>query len=1451
MKFFELIKWENATSRQQILAVMNVIGAQRYISDVWVNKFFDEISSSIFQPPFDYAFMFGLATWQKYSSSSKVNRNFFQFVQLLAASGLVMDCYENNKSTTTNSGHDIRWFISDGYVKKIVSLYQENQSDIYTNVLIKHFYHILCAIKYEPVREITQTLGRIVGGYFLKAPSKETPIHVQNYIHVSFKDTENVPLWESLWTRILIPNLRNEKFGPLINLLFHGLLCWNSDYEQISSMIRNERKYRKRDMIGMMNKNTWIGYAAAYSYQPQLPSPSSVEPGSDYKESGLWVWKECAMKLKNYVMAVPFWERFFRLYFLVQYEQYFPKQWRDDLNKHFQSVGEKMEELKDVSRVYYSFTTWSSEVIFPDNAGLFEVYEGSVLNTFMEMAPPFSYIELNIARIPDVFNVNVPPFVDFKTIDTHSDILNLLHERKEIPSDVKIHEDICFSLYQLELERNVRAIQSILEGNTRSIPAIDEISFQLQQYVEIGNRLVTKDNDFLNLVRGQYYNHKNSTSISVRCRSMDCRKPATIPMDEYTIAPIHPTIMDDMQTNRSQYNDEYLIFFDIARSLAHTTSIIVDLKNYILSENYEELGIDFFFKLSKIAFDGTFLPNSPMIKILTGVLEELGTKFLVGRANDNQLKLLDIILSYTPQDNKIKDTKVDYNEASTIIPLFKIFTPFVYLENQNSAMYIRMLDILSKANSNLNETEMSALLDRFNTRQAVPMLIDDQNGREIMFSILENSLSKPGMKNLTSLLCQLLIRMDYSRTLELILRAKNIPTLDWNTLLGDWSYFSNEESYEILKMVEQSLPVSENVFNGMVLIIQKLTLETPLKGTLEESPEEIWKIVRSIYRSLLASYTYKFEELLEFLAKIVRVCPNLINYMWYIYVESVIPFINSNPNDDIIASIIRILGNLPWKQATFHYTDPTSLQQLSRHIDIVPQITRFLFNELNWESYVDNIRNGETELYENNTAHFLYLFVAINMISPSAIPVSLRTLILGISNDENWYENENYLFDWRQMPPMDFITVFHGHKFIALLTSGIIHSDPSQTLLESLVLLRDIVRLVGHPDCIAVFLDEVHTILHTCLKDFYQESYWVVTPEDKITIISSIILPLVKQHVETVVADEIVFENFEIGNRPLINLIKLAKNGIVGNRRLLECNLLFGNRENFVDAPSNGNNVILVLIQKFFQSATIEVALHTFHCAYAARDTQIVMEILDVALHAFLTNGRNISECVDELQLTVDIETLPQYKTPLIFRACLDKSMRDPENDWVKLVLHTLKPILSFVPLENREIDIFALWFFVLEVVQDKRFVLNSVSKKALEQFRNLMNIYNLNFVQRSFKIDNYVYIPDLDNVAIELGIRACNVYLTRILVSKNTNTPISTDPAQLYDKLMALKNNPKYAKYDDYFYELTDLLSPTLTLAYFENTLIETLVPYAPYLKGICIKEDEDSLSNDNPFGF
>eukprot|EP01124_Arcella_intermedia_P013793 TRINITY_DN20183_c0_g1_i1.p1 TRINITY_DN20183_c0_g1~~TRINITY_DN20183_c0_g1_i1.p1 ORF type:complete len:1167 (+),score=237.14 TRINITY_DN20183_c0_g1_i1:254-3502(+) len=1027
------------------------------------------------------------------------------------------------------------------------------------------------------------------------------------------------------------------------------------------------------------------------------------------------------------------------------------------------------------------------------------------------------------------------------------------------------------------------------------IPLIDDLEILLDQYIELAKDLKESDETFLRLCRKQYYNHPHKYMSTT---------PFIAEIHAHKIGPEYPTVVEDMQENRKQYNLHYMTFFDIARSIAHTISIANNMKDFMCSEVNERraFAIPLFFKLLTLIMKDVCYHS--ITSKLVDVALELGLKFIAGRPDVDQgfllRQMLVLPVSFSTDPSLQMVNQLNPSQSVNLLgntmhssrsELFQILVPDILHFDE----YMRLLKILVSTPTHLTNQEFEQLLQRFKISSVFGQFLENQElNLEEVYGVLSIVLFKPSFAGLSADLVTALVMFgsatNLDRVLELIFHVsdKVDASMKWDSILSSLKKISGQQAHRLLLKIHSMLPLTRKQFSPAISILKTLLLETPLKNqivTESQSPfdnsESTWLIFSSFFRTSLVSTQLKendISSLFQLLVSVVQLSPTLVDYVWPLYIEPIFPylanlelnFIEETEKELVTSYIVSAFGLIPWKDANFHGSNPTVLAVLGAHIDIQPLISSNIFSNLNWISLAEQLQNmiGDNEnngfkIYsEYNIIQFLYLFLVINVFSPTSLPGNLKTLVFGISKSSNWFIEKKYLFDWRFVKSSDWVALFNGNKIVNTLKGGKVKMDPSVQILEDLELLFAIARTIGDPDIILSVLKEAKSVLFFVLGSIENDSqFWFLSYTDQLKILSSILIPLVQQYYAA---------NTAMGLKPsqeALDILFDCVTKVSGSWEPYLIPLKFGlspkvpdhNDPKFVDFKDK----IFGIIQRFCISSDSDLSLqilqslsHVLH----SQPNQLI-PLMEDTLRSYLTHfppssTSGFHNCLSVLQLPpVSTNTIlhilrsKHLQAPLYIRLLLEQNkiemLKKGEGHWIEFVMTIIEPLLQFEPPKHRIFEILVLWFFIFESIADYRFPINGRTIETVDLFKMQLNSGDMDFITKKIKITkrSFLEISD-DSGAIYLASKAMFIFLCRIISSKSTNSVVSEELETAYSSLLSLKDQQKFHNYAHFFEEMKDINSALMTMPKFETTLVKTLYPIAPYLVKI-IDLNEDDLTS------
>jgi len=302
------------------------------------------------------------------------------------------------------------------------------------------------------------------------------------------------------------------------------------------------------------------------------------------------------------------------------------------------------------------------------------------------------------------------------------------------------------------------------------------------------------------------------------------------------------------------------------------------------------------------------------------------------------------------------------------------------------------------------------------------------------------------------------------------------------------------------------------------------------------------------------------------------------------------------------------------------------------------------------------------------------------------------------------------------------------------------------------------------------------------------------------------------------------------------------------------------------------------LILQFCGSVPPDLALKILAALADARlPTNTHAMITEEVLHSYLTEVNDREEALSAMEKALShpvgksweefYEACIQSKSVITARVIMEQQKRYIGGmgtiEWVRFATGLVSYCARPVPNPHRDFDLWALWFFVLELLQDSRWIPTKKSEEKLHLFQRLLQIYASSSASTQITSlltsKSKIGIPSqTPTPRMHLAARACLIYLDKILISKKNNNdknsttqppPIEIEISdgtlldkatqkrdkeiiEAVDKLLSLKSEPTFSGFEKYFLEVDNFLSPLCDLTHFKTILVQDLAPIAPYLQ-------------------
>ncbi|KNC54776.1 uncharacterized protein AMSG_01628 [Thecamonas trahens ATCC 50062] len=313
--------------------------------------------------------------------------------------------------------------------------------------------------------------------------------------------------WLALWTAVLSLQLASPSVAKLFDLLIYSAFANQEELMPLVTVLH----HRKLDAAAidtlLASSLYWVVYVVLLGESPRLPAGAQAPVGT----SAMYRFAVVAKRIPDEVLALPFWEQFWTMYF--EWTAALPpgiaiadKKKLDKLQAHFveRAHAFDVEDLqalrsgattlsKALSKTYFAFTTWSDEVV-PGRGLLFSDPSLGLLDALRERSPPRLYVfPLAVA------NPFAPEFAASRDanagLDTASHGAPNACRDLAVPSPVQLV--VATELSSLQASQSIvdltAALGSLFDTYARLAAEVDDLSVELLDlasgmYVERSHR---------------------------------------------------------------------------------------------------------------------------------------------------------------------------------------------------------------------------------------------------------------------------------------------------------------------------------------------------------------------------------------------------------------------------------------------------------------------------------------------------------------------------------------------------------------------------------------------------------------------------------------------------------------------------------------------------------------------------------------------------------------------------------------------------------------------------------------------------------------------------------------------------------------------------------------------------------------------------------------------------
>eukprot|EP01125_Pyxidicula_operculata_P007844 TRINITY_DN2653_c0_g6_i1.p1 TRINITY_DN2653_c0_g6~~TRINITY_DN2653_c0_g6_i1.p1 ORF type:complete len:2577 (+),score=595.36 TRINITY_DN2653_c0_g6_i1:21-7751(+) len=847
-------------------------------------------------------------------------------------------------------------------------------------------------------------------------------------------------------------------------------------------------------------------------------------------------------------------------------------------------------------------------------------------------------------------------------------------------------------------------------------------------------------------------------------------------------------------------------------------------------------------------------------------------------------------------------------------------------------IYMQMLYLLASSTTNLDDNEMNHLSNLFEFDQSLPIIFQNyvELDLDLLFRTLKLCIAKSRLPKLSSVLIKNLIFYKFpenvGQTIETLLRheegestSTNDKRMDWSDIVcggnSIWPNMTSQQAFSSLQFIQSLSPISPVRFPIAVAMIKSLLLDTPLKQDFVEenktvfvspmliSSSNIWTVIENFIKTNLNTSSQPsesvFSGIMELISVIVHLSPTVVDRVWYLYTDSILPCLSATGDDNdqsvrdtLSMYLVSALTELPWDASTFHYNDTNSIDLMCKQLtsSLQPTATTIissLFSKLDWIKYSNFVEEKTANLPEQdengkrvfkyrgyNVTGFLYLYLSINLVSPSSVPKNIRHLLTGISNNPNWFMDNQYLFDWRQIPASMFVKYISNSMITLVKMPDLITSDPTPRLIENFQLLKDIVRLIGHPKVILSCIKEIHPFLFFFMASMEKDGWcWYLPFSEQIKLVSSYLVPLVEQYYITGKLQEKEPSEF---SKAIVMFLRCAINNPDDDATDLNKNYYYSKFNYATFSTHLKNKDIKEFYEKLYgivrqlcssSTDTFSLTILRFITKALKKSPVVMCSLIEDTIRGYLNNAvpsssqPPIHNCARALQVKGTFrDNLHVFRNagPLSFRVLLEKEVQELKSSsdinnkenyyeyskkFTQFICSIVEPILQFKPKKHRKFEVICLWLFLLECFNDESFDINTTQAMAsVELFKLQLESSDMDFITKKLKITSrdFLDIESTEDGSFEddsyhilyLASKALYIYLASIITSRCTvqRPDIKLEQDKASHKFFSLESDIKYSKYAPFFLSMQSI-STTWSITEFEYSLLKHLLPIAPHL--------------------
>lgn len=463
------------------------------------------------------------------------------------------------------------------------------------------------------------------------------------------------------------------------------------------------------------------------------------------ENTSLWLLKEAAFKVEDRYFSAMLWEKFFEIYFEACASNLTGDAISENLKRSFmdklQSRATECEQNNELelAKMYRAFATWSRAQIFSQGYLLTRFNELSIFKSFANHNPPIypkpesklkSYIKTETNKIRTLTMVHqetvtnktrllkVPPITSY---DPNS-VIEFIPPGVLLSSGFIDEETNRYHMYATYVSTLYRGWKS---GNIELV--VNELLTYLSVKDVLEDTMHQLDEEHIQLLPQMWKSEPETSTVRL---STD-KGPVEFQITRSHVIPSNKSIGELIKNNRTMFEEVHFKYFAAARDLATYTSAMLDAFDLLKQDqaSNKRVILDLFFQFLQLVLDGSIEAGKFVFESVVHLLVSIGMRFL--KQEQTQVEQMQFLSLFLGQYNgslfkrhyrdlmkrsyslQLQSNIQVYGSTLTIQSLFQLFTPQVFLIQEDQTKFLGLLKHILKSGYSLDPEDERLIIESF------------------------------------------------------------------------------------------------------------------------------------------------------------------------------------------------------------------------------------------------------------------------------------------------------------------------------------------------------------------------------------------------------------------------------------------------------------------------------------------------------------------------------------------------------------------------------------------------------------------------------------------------------------------------------------------------------------------------------------------------------------------